>query len=217
MAATDIIVEGLSFLRLCPLTVSETTGKLTGLGTAVDIARLEKEGWEIGSATSDPEYKEKVLTNRVKLRLQVSYITIDPATGETVSAKSDATDKIDVTAVVGKTDLQSMITIMRSDAVYAAMVGLGVTAAGENAGYLHLIGKISGSVKGEIGSDGYVSVALSIAGGKSYVADTGFDYQAYNTKMCASITPFGKSAITPTATVAADMTEILKGRVTLVD
>ena len=212
-STTDIIVEGLGFLRICPITFL-TTGPANALGTVYDLVNVTKESDEFAnSSQSSAEYIEKQLSNRTNLKLQITKVTVNPATGETAAADSDAFDKFDVSALLTKTQKDAMIELIRSDATYLACMGIGRTAAGTVAGYEYLIGKLTGNLTEERSGD-YSEVTLSIQGGKTYTAETGFSYTAINSKFNSLVTPTGQTAITPTALAATvDVPALLTGQI----
>jgi hypothetical protein len=212
-STTDIITEGLGFLRICPITFL-TTGPANALGTVTDLVNVTKEGDEFAnSSQASTEYLEKQLSNRTNLKLQITKVTINPATGESAAADSDAFDKFDVSVLLTKSQKDTLIGLIRTDAVYLACMGIGRTAAGTVAGYEYLIGKMTGNITEERTGD-YSEVNLSIQGGKAYTAETGFSYTAINTKFNALVTPTGQTAITPTALAATvDVPALLTGQI----
>lgn len=212
----DIIVEGLGFIRLSPCTI-DNAGAISAFTTPIDLTMLTKEDSEVANATAEPEYKEKNLTNMTKLKLQVTTTTVNPATGETTAAGSNAYDFFEVSAMVGKSQMDSLITNLRADKLWAGCMGIGRTTTGVVAGYQHLLGKISGNLK-ETRSGGEMSeVTIKLQGGKTYELTSGVDYTDYNTVMTGAgnlITAVGKeTGYTIAAIDSAGMTAILTGQI----
>ena len=113
--------------------------------------------------------------------------------------------------------MDSLITDLRLDKLWATSMGIGRTTAGVVAGYQHLIGKISGNLKQSVTGSDYSEVTIKVQGGKTYEAATGVDHTDYNTKMTGAtnlITAVGKdTGYTIKDLITTDWTSLIQGQI----
>jgi len=208
------------FLRLLTaLTFDSTvTTKITGLGTTkIDLLATVSAATPTyaGAASTDTKYFETKLSTGNILRVQDNTITMEGATGYKATSDGKTVDGIDVTATMGITNYSALLTLFRAGTPIAAARAIGFKADdGTCVGYEHIIGKITEFSAAP--KEGLMEVKFKISAGKTYTADTGVTYSAYNTQMTGSsnkITPVGMGELTITDLTADNFTSLLTGAI----
>ena len=205
----DVVVKGNSVARIIPTTL--TGGKIATFGAAINLPFLTDETPEHANAFEKAEYLTKRSTQGVDLRIAKQSKTLDATTGAEVGAGSNA-DSIKITGPVGWDDAKLLIGLIRANTPVAIIIGGGIDAGGNQLGWEHLLGRISGNIslprKEEINE-----ITLTISGGEGFAFDTGVDETDYNTVATAAITPLGGSALTPVGLVTGDLTDFKAGKI----
>lgn len=207
-----VIIEGAGFARVSVATLSGTD--IQSFGTAIDLKVVSSEKTKFANAAKDTEYTVKRTTAGVDVRVAKTDVTINAGDGSTAAAGTNA-DEITMEVAVGKTDRDSLIAALRdSTKRIAIMKGIGVRASDKAVvGFEHLIGKISGDFESNSAED-INTITLTIRGGETFTSTA--LYSAYNTAMTtATITPVGKSAITPKALTTTDYADLITGKVVI--
>lgn len=210
----DVVIAGSGFLRLSVATLNGSD--ITSFGTAIDLKVVSAEKSKYANFSKDTEYITKRTTAGVDVRAAKTDVTINAGDGSVAASGTNA-DEMTCEVAVGKTDRAAIIAALRdSTKRIAALRGIGVKASDHSqVGFEHIIGKISGDLEFNSAED-IQTFSITIKGGETFTSTA--LYSAYNTAMTtATITPVGKSAITPKALSSGDYANLISGKLVYTD
>lgn len=200
------IVEGTSFLRLVPITLTGTS-TIQSFGTKIDLLQVTDEGEDYSMNEPKADFISKDLSTGYTLQYPKISRLISAITGTLKGSKDAGVDQFDVKAIIGKASLDSILAWKGKP--FAACKGLGINTQGAIVGFAHLIGYI-GNIKTNEKHD-LMEVGITIKGGFEFLAGS-TTYTTYNTAMTqTTIEPVGAGPITIKAFTSSDYTQLLKG------
>jgi len=204
MALSDLMGYGGGFVALRPVTL--TAGEITAFGTQQSFIGVEGETATIANGRLATEYITKELTQDVTIRAARNQVTVDAATGATVSA-GDAKDTFQFTVTVTQAEKAALVSLIKNGTPVAVAWGVrnAVTKALEE--YNYLLGYLEGDLSVEGGAN-FVSLQLTVAGGVGFVADEAVDDLTFS-----ALTPTGLSATTPSTVATTNFTTLLSGEI----
>lgn len=204
MALSDSLGFGGGFVALKPVTL--TAGEITAFGSQQNYLVIEGETQTIANGRLATEYITKELTNDVILRAARNQVTIDAATGATVSA-GDAKDTFQFTANVTQAEKAALVSLTKDGTPVVAAWGLrnAVTKGIEE--YSYLLGYLEGDLSVE-GGPNFIALQLTVAGGVGFVAD-----EAVTSVSWSALTPTGATEITPSSVSSGNFTALLSGEI----
>lgn len=204
MALSDSLGFGGGFVALKPVTL--TSGEITAFGSQQNYLVIEGETQTIANGRLATEYITKELTNDVILRAARNQVTIDAATGATVSA-GDAKDTFQFTANVTQAQKAALVSLIKDGTPVVAAWGVrnAVTKGIEE--YSYLLGYLEGDLSVEGGAN-FIALQLTVAGGVGFVAD-----EAVTSVSWSALTPTGATEITPSSVSSGNFTALLSGEI----
>lgn len=204
MALSDSLGFGGGFVALKPVTL--TAGEITAFGSQQNYVVIEGETQTIANGRLATEYITKELTNDVILRAARNQVTIDAATGATVSA-GDAKDTFQFTANVTQAQKAALVSLIKDGTPVVAAWGVrnAVTKGIEE--YSYLLGYLEGDLSVEGGAN-FIALQLTVAGGVGFVAD-----EAVTSVSWSALTPTGATEITPSSVATGNFTALLSGEI----
>ena len=211
MALADTLIRGEAFAGLAPLTLNGS-GQIDAVGSFVNLTMAKDYGPEYAQpdASASSSFIEFVAANGIKAQWNQETQVLDGTTGSVkASGASGNADKIKFSSAgVAKADRETIRGLLGLPVL--GWIPTGIKGDGSIEGYQYIVGTVTNFTEDQRQAETVASVAVEITG-KSYAATAAGDTALATGP--GAVTPLGKAAVTPTALVSGDLTNLKAGKI----